>query len=110
MVWLADAVVGRGESEGKAQTTNQLKPVSPIAEKCSTDQPIRTESTESITDFSFFRKILVPVAKEILRLKQGLLGTNLAANGVIFQPLLRCLIRLYIIMTKLSQISCLVLY
>ncbi len=51
-VSLADTVVGRGESEHKAQTANQLVPTSPVAKKRSVDQPIRTESTESVTDWA----------------------------------------------------------
>ncbi len=43
------SVVGRGESEHKAQTSNQLVLTLPVAKKRSIDRPIRTESTE-ITD------------------------------------------------------------
>ncbi len=66
-------------------------------------RPTGTETTESVTDFSSFYKIFIPVAKKISWQKQSLLETSLAANGVIFQPLLHCLIRLHIITTKLSQ-------
>ncbi len=52
MAWLADTVVGRGESEHKAQIANKLVPKSPITKKHSVDRPIRTESTESITDWA----------------------------------------------------------
>ncbi len=41
-------VVGRGKSERKAQTANQLVPRSPVAKKDIVDWPIRTESTESV--------------------------------------------------------------
>ncbi len=46
------SVVGRGESERKAQTANQLIPMSPVAKKRSVDWPVRTESTESVTDWA----------------------------------------------------------
>ncbi len=42
-------MVGRGESEHEA-TANQLIQTSPVAKKRSVDQPIRTESTENVTD------------------------------------------------------------
>ncbi len=45
-----NSVVGRGESERKARTANQLIPTSPVAKKRSIDWPIRTESKESVTD------------------------------------------------------------
>ncbi len=48
---LADTLLSTvGESESKAQTAYQLAATSPVAEKHSADQPIRTESTESATD------------------------------------------------------------
>ncbi len=46
------SVVGRGESECKAQTANQLLPTSPMTQEHSIDQWIKTESTESITDWA----------------------------------------------------------
>ncbi len=49
---LDDTVVSRGESERKAQTANQLVAMSPVAKKRSVDQPVRTERTESITDWA----------------------------------------------------------
>ncbi len=49
---VADTVVGRGESEHKAFTANQLVPMSPVAKKRSIDQPIRTGSTESMADWA----------------------------------------------------------
>ncbi len=45
------SVVSRGKSERKTQTVNQLVPTSPVAKKCSLERPIRTESTESVTDW-----------------------------------------------------------
>ncbi len=44
------SVFGRGNS--KAQTANQLPPTSPVTKRRSVDRPIRTESTESITDWT----------------------------------------------------------
>ncbi len=58
--------------------------MSPVAKKLSKDQPIGTESAESVTDFSFFLEIPVLVANKNIMAKMGLLGTNLAADGVIF--------------------------
>ncbi len=57
--------------------------------------------------FLFFTK---PSSRwqKIYNFKNRAYWTNLAVNGVIFQPLLHCLVRLYITMTKLSQKSCLV--
>ncbi len=52
MMSLADTVVGRGESERKAQTTDQLVLTSPVVKERGADQPIRTESTESVTDWT----------------------------------------------------------
>ncbi len=46
------SVVGRGESAHKAPTAILLVPTSPVTEKRSVDRPIRTESTESITDWA----------------------------------------------------------
>ncbi len=40
------------EWELKARTANQFVLTSPVAEKCSVDRPIRTESTESVTDWA----------------------------------------------------------
>ncbi len=45
-------VVGRGESERTARTATQLALMSPVAKKHCIDQPIRTESTESVTDWA----------------------------------------------------------
>ncbi len=51
MVSFADTtVVGRGGSNRKERTANQLVLTSPVAKKFSIDRPIRTESTESVTD------------------------------------------------------------
>ncbi len=47
----AVTVVDRGEPERMAQTANQLVPTSPVAKKHSADRPIRTESTENVTDW-----------------------------------------------------------
>ncbi len=46
------SVFGGGESERKARTANQLVLMSPVAKKHGEDQPIRTGSTESITDWA----------------------------------------------------------
>ncbi len=46
------SVVCRGESERKALTAKQLILMSPVAKKCSVDRPIRTERTESVTDWA----------------------------------------------------------
>ncbi len=46
-MWLADTD-GRGESEHKTRTANQLDLMSPVAKKHSVDQPIRTESPECV--------------------------------------------------------------
>ncbi len=46
------AACSRGESECRARTANQLIPMSPAPKKCSVDWPIRTEITESITDWA----------------------------------------------------------
>ncbi len=46
------SVVGRDELYRKAKTANQLVPTSPVAKKHSVDWPIRTESTESVTDWA----------------------------------------------------------
>ncbi len=62
---LADTLLSAEAGQSVTQTANQLVPTSPVAKKRSVDQPIRTESTESITDFSLFRETLVPVAKKI---------------------------------------------
>ncbi len=43
---------GLNWSERKEQIANQLVPMSPVAKKCSVDRPIRTESTESVTDWA----------------------------------------------------------
>ncbi len=45
-------LVSRGESERKAQTANQLVQTSPVTMRSSVDRPIRTESTESVTDWA----------------------------------------------------------
>ncbi len=39
--------------------------MSPAAKKRNVDRQIKTESTESVTDFSFFRETLVQMAKKI---------------------------------------------
>ncbi len=46
------SVVGRDESECKTRTAYQLMPTSPVAKKRSVDRPIRTERTESVTDWA----------------------------------------------------------
>ncbi len=46
------SVVGRGESELKARAANQLVSMSPVVKKRRVDQPIRTESAESVTDWA----------------------------------------------------------
>ncbi len=46
------SVVGRGESEREARTANQLVPTSPVAKTHSVDRPVRTESTENVTDWA----------------------------------------------------------
>ncbi len=48
--------------------------LSPVAKKHSIDQPIRTESTESVTDFSFFSQNPRPGGKENILIKTGLIG------------------------------------
>ncbi len=51
---LADAVVGRGESERKAPTAtaNQLIPTSPVAKKCNVISKLVLESTERVIDLA----------------------------------------------------------
>ncbi len=46
------SVVSRSESERKAQTANQLIPKSPVTKKLSLYRPIRTESTECVTEWA----------------------------------------------------------
>ncbi len=42
--------------------------------------PIGTESTESVTDFSFFNETLVPVAKKKITVKTGLIGGQFSSK------------------------------
>ncbi len=44
--------VDRVKSEHKAETANQLVMTSPVTKKRTVDQPIRTESTERVTDWT----------------------------------------------------------
>ncbi len=46
------SVVSRGESEHKARTTNQLMLMSSVTKERNVDRSIRTESTESVTDWA----------------------------------------------------------
>ncbi len=89
----------------RARWANQLAPTSPVAKQHRVDRRIRTECTESVTDLSVKPSFWW---QRKYHGKNGLLETSLAVNGVIFQTLSHCLIRFYIIMTKLSQKSFLV--
>ncbi len=52
-VSLADTLLSAEVSHSvNALTANQLVPVSPVAKKCSTDQPIRTENIKSVTEWA----------------------------------------------------------
>ncbi len=49
-VLLADTITI--ESEHKARKANQFVPTSPVTKKHSVDRPVRTKSTESVTDWA----------------------------------------------------------
>ncbi len=83
---------------------NQLVPTSLVAKKHSIDRQFRAESTDSVMIFHFPPNPRL-CGKENILVKTGPVGDQW--NGVIFQPLLHCLIGLHIIMTKFSQ-KCLV--
>ncbi len=80
-VWLADTCCW--QRRVRARWANQLIPMSPVAKKRSTDRPMRTEYRERHW-FSISPRNPRPGVKEnVMSMSQGLLETNLAANGVI---------------------------
>ncbi len=71
LIWFSDSVacrhsvVGRGKLDCQTRTANQLLSMSLVAEKCSIEQPIRTETTESASNWANRTKAIgfLPVLK-----------------------------------------------
>ncbi len=63
----------------RARWSNHPVPTSPVAKKHSAEWWIRTGSTESVTNFSFFHKTLVLVAKTYHG-KTGLIGDQFCSK------------------------------
>ncbi len=77
-----------------------------VATKHSVDRPVRTETTESVTDFFIFPRNPCPGGKENILVKTGLTGDQFSSKMVsFFNHYYTVIVRLYIITTKLGQKS-----